>query len=175
MAKLTGNIRVLAAAGTPPVELMRRLNATFASSEADIFVTLLYAVLDHDRHTLTIANAGHYAPMVRRRDRTVIEACCESGYPLGILDEATFSQTEFRLEPQDRVCAFTDGIVEAMNEQMQPYGFEKLVRTLSEAPSSPHAILERIQQSIWEHTGSAEQSDDLTLVCFGPIEGNSRQ
>ena len=174
MAKLTGNIRVLAATGAPPEELLRRLNASFASSQSDIFVTLLYAVLDYDRHLLAIANAGHYAPLVRRADCTVVEACCEGGYPLGILEDTEFPRAEFRIEAQDGVCMFTDGIVEAMNEQMEPYGNQKLERTLSEAPASPRAILERVQQSVWEHTGSAEQSDDLTLLCFGPTEDRTR-
>jgi len=168
MAKLTGNIRFLAATGASPAELLARLNKSLADSEADVFVTLLFVALDRENHRLVVANAGHHAPLIRRGDRSVAQAECEAGFPVGVLDETPFPETEIRLEPADRVCLYTDGIVEAMNRDNETYGEQRLVRTLSEAPDGPSEILERIQQSLWQHTALAPQSDDLTLVCFGP-------
>jgi len=167
MAKLTGHIRFLAASGASPGELLGSLNRTFSGPGADIFVTVLYVVLDWRRHSLLIANAGHHAPLIRRADGSVAEARCQGGFPVGVLEETAFPETELSLEPGDCVCLFTDGIVEAMDEHQEPYGAERLRRSLAAAPPGAHAVLERIQQSVWQHIGPAAQSDDLTLLCIG--------
>ena len=69
--------------------------------------------------------------------------------------------------PGDIVCAFSDGITEAMDEKGEQFGYKQLCRTVSESAGSPVEVVKSIQEALRKHTGSAPQSDDLTLVCFG--------
>ena len=172
MAKMTGHVRVNAAAGLPPGELLGALNKAISASATEVFVTVLFMVLDPERHTLQIGNAGHLPPLIRRADGTVESADRTSGFPIGITDEAEFPECSLRIEPQDRVCVFTDGLTEAMNEDKEVYGEDRFKEALRDAPLAPAAIVESIQKSVREYTGDAEQSDDLTLVCFGPSQND---
>ena len=79
------------------------------------------------------------------------------------------------LEPDDRVCLYTDGISEAMNEEKEPFGDERLEKVLGESGNRAPEIVANIQKAIDSYVGSATQSDDLTLVCFGPIGKEQRQ
>jgi len=171
MAKLMGQIRFLAALELAPAELLARLNRYFVAPETDAFVTLLYIVLHPESDRLVIGNAGHHSPLVRLRDAKVQPVRCEPALPVGVVEDASFPQVEFRFGPQDRLCVFTDGIVEAMNEENEAFGQQRLEMALAESGPAPQSMLESVQQRVWEHMGSSNQSDDLTLVCFGPADG----
>ena len=171
MAKVTGHVRFLAAAGLPPSGLLSELNKLISASGTEVFVTVLFMVLDTDRHVLLIGSAGHLPPFIRRADGTVEAADCTTGFPIGITEESEFPECSLTIGTRDRVCAFTDGLTEAMNESKEPYGDDRLKEVLRDAPPAPAAIVEKIQGSVHEYVSGAEQSDDLTLVCFGPSNG----
>ena len=80
---------------------------------------------------------------------------------------AEFEAESFRLEPGDFVCLYSDGVTEAMNAQEESYGGGRL-RTVAALPAASAAqLMENILQDVRAFVGSAHQSDDLTLVCFG--------
>jgi len=170
MAKMTGHVRFNAAAGLSPGQLLAALNKAISASATEVFVTVLFMVLDPVQHTLLIGNAGHLPPLVRRADGTVESLERTSGFPIGITEEAEFPECSVRIQPHDRVCAFTDGLTEAMNKDKEVYGEERFMEALRNASLAPAAMVEKIQKSVREYTGDAEQSDDLTLVCFGPSQ-----
>jgi sigma-B regulation protein RsbU (phosphoserine phosphatase) len=171
MAKMTAQIRLHAAAGLSPGRLLAELNHSMLTSEPDLFVTLLILVLDSDKHTMLVSNAGHLPPMVRRDGKTVEAANCENSLPIGVIDDTEFPETLIDIGANDRVCVFTDGVTEAMNEKGELYGFDRLKAAILSAPDTPRGILESIQKSVWAHIGTARQSDDLSLVCFGRLNG----
>jgi sigma-B regulation protein RsbU (phosphoserine phosphatase) len=60
---------------------------------------------------------------------------------------------------------YTDGIVEAMNEQEEMFGFERLVEIVKQSRSaSADELLEEIIDAVKSFTGSAPQHDDLTVI-----------
>ena len=170
MARLIGNLRSLGAAGLSPTELMKALNGSLMESDTDLFVTILFVAVNCDDHTLSIVNAGHCPPMVRRADGRVEQAPCGGGFPAGVLEEAEYEESKLELAPEDKLCLFTDGIIEAMNEEKEPYGEKRLSRALREASARAQSILERVQDSVWQYVGDAQQHDDITFVCFGPTQ-----
>jgi serine phosphatase RsbU (regulator of sigma subunit)/pSer/pThr/pTyr-binding forkhead associated (FHA) protein len=167
MAKLTTTIRSVAASGVAPGELVARLNESFPASETGRYVTLMFMVLDEQQHALDIINAGHWPPLRRSGDGAVQRVECHSSLPVGIEPDVKYSPTRIELAPEDRLCVFTDGVIDAMNLRRQPYGEDRLQRTLAGAGPSAETILESVQQSVWHYMGEAEQHDDTTLVCFG--------
>ena len=57
---------------TDPASMLKALNDDLTDPAMDVrFATLLVAVIDSDRHELTLANAGHVPPLLRRVDRRV--------------------------------------------------------------------------------------------------------
>ncbi|MGA1473804.1 MAG: SpoIIE family protein phosphatase [Prochlorothrix sp.] len=102
------------------------------------------------------------------------------GFPLGLESDITpFMQTlVLELHPQDTVLLYTDGITEAMNEQKQIYGRDRLCQVFQDCWGQP---LARIQATLIEdvhrHLGDQPVADDLTLVLFrrqwDPSSGSS--
>ena len=131
-------------------------------------MTLLYMKLSIVDQTLSIANAGHLPPVVRRGgDGTVLRIEEGINYPLGVLPETEYEATEFRLEEGDTLAVFTDGIIEAMNGEKEQYGFNRLEAVMGESESTPAMVIRNVLADVKKFVGRTAQSDDLTLVCLG--------
>lgn len=171
MAKLMSEVRVSAQVSSDPATVLGNLNARLAAGGTeDIFVTLLFMKLETDTKRLTISNAGHLPPVVRRgQDGTVLRLEESLNYPLGVLDDTEFEQSEFQLQSGDAVAAFTDGIIEAMNAEKEQYGFERFEAAMDSQDASPAELTQIVLDDVRKFVGKTDQSDDLTLVCFGVL------
>jgi sigma-B regulation protein RsbU (phosphoserine phosphatase) len=169
MARLTRDLRYFALAESDPARVLRWMNrAVVESGQDDIFVTLLYAVLDVRLRQVVFANAGHMPPVLRHKDEQSLQVLDQTaGLPLGVLPDPEYASESFRLERGDTVMLFTDGLVEAMNPARQMYGMERLLRCVARDVSAAPALLERTLRDCQRHVGEAAQFDDTTLVCFG--------
>jgi serine phosphatase RsbU (regulator of sigma subunit) len=167
MAKMASNVRFFAGSRLGPSELLHKLNEAALSSETDMFVTVLVMYLDRREHTIRMCNAGHCYPMRRRGDGTVERIEGANGFPVGITEDAEFPETSFDVDRGDCICVFTDGVIEAMDNDGNQFGYKKLSRTMSEGAMSAQKVVQVIQKAIRDHAAGAPQSDDLTLVCFG--------
>ena len=76
-----------------------------------------------------------------------------------------------QFEPGDKVIFYTDGIVEAMNEKEEMFGFERLLEMVRSAKSmNAESLLKEILDKVNEFAGEAEQHDDLTVIVLGVVE-----
>lgn len=134
---------------------------------------VLYALFDPASTQLRVANAGMMAPLIINPDgiRTIDVA----GFPIGAYDGAVYTEQKVILEPGDRVLFFTDGLVEAHNQEGELFGFERLEALLSEL--SPNTDLDQLVDTIIERVqvfmGETEQHDDITIVAVQPINSLS--
>ncbi len=173
MAKLTGHARFHSASGLSPAGIARELNNAVAEGNTEMFVTGLVISVDCSSNELTMVNAGHPHPALKRPDGSAEWAAIETGFPIGIVEGAEFEEETFSLAPGERICLFTDGITEAMNPDQECFGEERLKEAVAETKSNrAEDIVRHVQESISEHVGEAKQSDDLTFICFGPEGGD---
>lgn len=170
MAKLSSDVRFHSAGQTEPAEVLSRLNRAMGSQvEEGMFVTLLFVSLNTRTGEMKIANAGHLPPMVRRADgKKILTLDSPGNFPLGISDEGKYQQESFQLRLGDTVAVFTDGVVEAIDPDLEQYGWERLSEAMTASDGRPEEMLERILSSVRSFCRGALQSDDITLVCFGP-------
>ena len=83
-----------------------------------------------------------------------------------VIRDFRYESSNVHLEPGGWLCAVTDGVTEAMNEKNELYGSAHLLELLATLPgATPEAIVAAVRDSVRRFAGSAEQSDDLTLVC----------
>ncbi len=86
-------------------------------------------------------------------------------FPLGIMENAEYQETRLQLSAGDKVVFYTDGIVEAMNEKEEIFGFERLMEVVQGARSmGADTLLKEIIDRVKEFAASAPQHDDLTLI-----------
>ncbi|MFW5922939.1 MAG: SpoIIE family protein phosphatase [Planctomycetota bacterium] len=168
MAKLATDVRSAALSGASPAGLVREINQDLVSSGTERYVTLVYMVLDCDNCELEYVNAGHWPPILRRPEGTVEQLNQASGLPAGVRVPEKYHSHTLQVEPQDRICLYTDGVIDAMNNDHVPFGINRLTETIQSASPQTQAILEEVQHNLWDHMDGAEQHDDTTLVCFGP-------
>ncbi len=169
MARLSSEVRYALVSEPTPAEAVRRINTNFCHSGwEDRFVTFVLAVLDPIKHELTLVNAGHMAPLLRRGPNSVVAIGDEiTGLPLGVADGFDYEQMSFSLQPGDFVTLFTDGISEAMNITNELYGLERLEQQLAADAVSVGALGKQILDDVRKFVGTRSQSDDMCLACFG--------
>jgi len=155
-------------------EIMIRANRrTKKDIKPGMFVALLYAILDAKHRTLSLCSAGQTQPVYLSKETgeaTLVETEGDT-FPLGILDEADYKETRLELAHGDRVVFYTDGIVEAMNQKEEMFGFEQLQDVVKEARSmSADELLKKIIDRVNEFVGYTPQHDDLTVIVIS-VEG----
>jgi len=138
------------------------------------FVTLVVCVIDPKAHEVTVANAGHLAPMFCRTDSTVDQAVGDDvrGHPLGIDRQVTYKTGRTRIHPGELVVLLSDGISEAMNSSEETYSIERVRRQLSRIKAEgPAEAGQLLLDDVRRHVGDSEQEDDISLVMFRRAPG----
>ncbi|MBI2376292.1 MAG: SpoIIE family protein phosphatase [Deltaproteobacteria bacterium] len=167
MARLMRDLHAVATSDPDPGHVLERLNATVLDSgQDDLFVTMLYAVLDPKTGHLRFANAGHMPPLIRTGSGVELREAV-SGLPLGVMPDTPFGTDGVDLSAGDAILLFTDGLVEAMNDAREMYGMDRLKTTLEGLAGSAQETLDGILKSVSGHVGDAAQFDDTTVVCVG--------
>jgi sigma-B regulation protein RsbU (phosphoserine phosphatase) len=153
-----------------PAEVLRSLNRVLSADLGeDMFITALYMILDTRTLELTIARAGHEAPILHRpfgRGVTRIES---PGMGIGIGDPEMFERVicdaRVSLLPEDVVLLFTDGISEALDDHGAEFGVQRIMETLVLSRGAPaSALIGALQSRVHRFTNGHPPHDDLTLV-----------
>lgn len=148
-------------------DLFQTLNSHLVhDSRDDQFLTLFYAVLDPETHSLSWISAGHEPALCYRARSGRIEEIETSGMPLGISAQVFHEkQQSFVMEPGDILLIGTDGIRETRNPSREMFGRERVQTILAEnAEKSTEQICRIIVDSLQTFRGGMRQEDDITLV-----------
>lgn len=169
MAKVLAESRFALASTATAQEAVCRMNQSLSDMHLDRFVTLALCLLDRDSDTLTIVNAGHMPPIIRRSNGDVETAGTEeSGVPIGILNDFPYQSFSTTLGPGDVVVLYTDGINEAMNVQNEQLTSQAILDEILNCPiKTPDGIGEQIRKLANAHMGFRQPIDDMCLVCIG--------
>ena len=177
MAELKGLILSLGHIYESPRRLLIETNRIMAGTlDSRSFITMLYAVIDLEAATLTYARAGHtplfYASPDGDDDPLNVRVLAPDGLVLGLAGfERKFDELleEHHLEvrPGDVAVLFTDGVTEAMNEETDLFGEERLKQVIEEHGRLPSDDLrEQILRRVESFVGTADQHDDMTMVLI---------
>jgi serine phosphatase RsbU (regulator of sigma subunit) len=170
VARLSGELRHLIRSGETPSSVASLLNDSFVTDAEQRFVTLILLVLDPKHHELTVVNAGHWDPVLKtKRGKLINLTGDERGLPIGILEDQQYHAFQHKLAQGDSVVVFTDGFVDAENEQDEQYGDDRLYGRLKLPSASAAELGQNLVTSVLDHLGSAKQADDLSLVCLRRI------
>ena len=168
MAASRSIFRVLTETNESVEGVMNRANARLHRDvKKGMFVALLYAVLDPKEKTLTLSNAGQIQPILCSPAKPKPEYIDSEGdrFPLGIVKDCHYEETRVLLKQGDILVFSTDGIVEAVNDKGELYGFERFLASIEEGRAlGTNELLEKIIKDVMLYVGKVEQHDDLTAV-----------
>lgn len=152
-----------------PSAVLERVNQTMLSdTRENVFITMIYGVLDLSTQTLTFARAGHEPVVAYSTDDTGMRLLTPDGIALGLVDEKMFaviSDQDIPLHNGDLLVLYTDGVVEARNRESEEYGQERFLETIrAHAGQSPGELIETLVGDVDRFARDGRQSDDITLV-----------
>jgi len=132
-----------------------------------MFVTAFYAILDIPGKNLRLSNAGHNPPLLFHSSTGKCEELRIGGIALGAFAEARFQEKEIILRKGDVVVFYTDGVVEAIDNNNQQFGMERLIKIFHDKPYLQAAqFVELIKKEVEQFTEGQPQFDDFTLVVL---------
>lgn len=127
----------------------------------ELFVTMLYCLLDPASGRVTMASAGHFPPVLIRQGAGAEFAELPVGPPLGLPGDRPLAFDE--LGERDGLLAFTDGLLERRDRTLAE-GEAELLKTLSATESmEPRSIC---QQAIDQMVGTHQLEDDCALLAL---------
>jgi sigma-B regulation protein RsbU (phosphoserine phosphatase) len=144
----------------------------------ELYITLVYAVIDTVENEVVFARAGHELPLFARYDAVggqfVSEFVGAEGMPLGMVDPALFEEVivdrREPLRPGDTFVLYTDGITEAPNDEGKEFSGTRLAERVRAIHTRPaRQINDGILDAVRRFSGTATQRDDLTLVTIKRI------
>jgi phosphoserine phosphatase RsbU/P len=135
------------------------------STSPEKFVTLVYAVLDIESHSVRYTNGGHNPPVRVTAGGTYPLAT--GGTMLGIIEGMTFEEEVVAIAPGESIVLYTDGISEAVNENQELFGDDRLQEFVGQRHAlSAEEMKNEILDAVRQHQQNAPQADDMTLVII---------
>jgi serine phosphatase RsbU (regulator of sigma subunit) len=160
MASLRHVALAYAAEDPRPASVLTKLSDYVNSNAHDYFATVLCALIDVEGHRLTVAGAGHIAPLLvdgdegRYVDFTV-------NVPIGVTRQRDYQENTVSVPPHSTLVAFTDGLVERRGEVLDA-GLARLREKATGRELGPDELVETLTSEL----ASEDHNDDTAIVVI---------
>jgi Stage II sporulation protein E (SpoIIE) len=130
-----------------------------------ILMTFFFGLLDPRGQTLRFSSAGHLDPYVFRAATRKIEALSSWGFPLGVRRREGFREHSVAFAPGDRLILYSDGLIEAIDDDGNPFGFERFEQTImTNGHANADEMKKALLNAVKKFTRNRPPEDDQTLV-----------
>ena len=152
--------------GGGPAETLRYVNDQLCEgNDAELFVTVWFAILDLQTGRGVAANAGHEHPVLRRENGKFELVLYRHSPAVATLAGMKFREHEFEMHPGDTLFVYTDGVPEATNAGNELFGTDRMLDALNrEADAAPETLLRNVRKDLDDFVGDAPQFDDITML-----------
>jgi serine phosphatase RsbU (regulator of sigma subunit) len=158
MASLRHAALAYAAKECRPATVLAELSDYVSGEVHDYFATVLCALIDVDAHRLTVASAGHIAPLlIDGDDGRFVEL--EVGVPIGVARDSPYHEATVSVPPNATLIAFTDGLVERRGEAID-VGLARLRDTATAQALALDELLTKLASEL----ASGDHHDDTAIV-----------
>ena len=118
------------------------------------YATLVVARLQPDGE-MELINCGHVPPLIVSDGK--VQTIDAGNLPVGLINNAEFTATSFKLAPGDRLTVVTDGVTEAEDATGEFFGTDRLESCCGNGFAA-------IEQAVTDFRGSTPLSDDCTIT-----------
>jgi serine phosphatase RsbU (regulator of sigma subunit) len=141
-----------------PGTVLAKLDRLVRSAPHDYFATILCAQIEIGAHRLTLASAGHYAPLLLDAEGARF-ADLRVGAPVGAGDGTPYEEVTVTVGPRATVVLYTDGLIERRSEVVD-VGLARLRDSAAAAAGSLDELVSRLVADLGHH----EDDDDTTIL-----------
>jgi serine phosphatase RsbU (regulator of sigma subunit) len=161
MASLRYATLAYASQDPAPEAVLARLSDFANSQEHEYFATVLCCLIDVGGHRVTLASAGHLAPLLIDDERNGEFATVATGVPIGVAREVPYEAVTVGVAPRSTLVAFTDGLVERRGETLDT-GLARL-QAAATATAMP---LEALVAGLAAQVPSDDHHDDTAILAI---------
>jgi serine phosphatase RsbU (regulator of sigma subunit) len=168
MARAHALIMAEASHGGSPSEILRRANQHLIHLEqADLFVTVLFGILELASREFSYARAGHEVPLLVNPTGETTQLPHATGQAIGILEDPRLDENRLVIPAGGILLLCTDGITDCTNLHGEAFGQARLFATLASLTSlSGQGFCDRLFETLQKHQSGAAQFDDITMVSI---------
>ena len=155
-----------------PARVLNAVNRQLAPDiRQDMFVSMIYAVIEVGGSKVKLARAGHPNPYLWRQQSGTVETVRSPGIGIGIDDGDVFERVmrdhEITLSSGDLLLCYTDGINEAMDADGDEFGGERIEQVLAKSASKgAQAVVDDLIAAVNAFVGSRSSTDDITVIAL---------
>jgi|WetSurMetagenome_2_1015567.scaffolds.fasta_scaffold01367_11 phosphoserine phosphatase RsbU/P len=136
-------------------------------NDAEMFVTVLYGVLNRKNGEFHYGRAGHELPILCNDQGVAKPLDCAHGQALGIIPNPAIDERTILFSPGDTLLLFTDGVTDAFDKTGQSFGSGRLCSSLGACCNeSPQQVCDRLTDLVMEYQYPTPQFDDVTVVAI---------
>jgi serine phosphatase RsbU (regulator of sigma subunit) len=148
---IVGLVRVLVETTQSPAQMLTELNRRLCGRLQGGFATCVTLRFD-PQGNCCLASAGHPPPYVNDRELAV-----SGSFPLGLFPTVAYEESRVRLQVNDHLALYTDGLLEARNKTGELFGFDRIRELFATLPDAARAT---------EAAVLFGQDDDITVVTL---------
>ena len=171
MAMVRSLLRAEAHPGRSPKRVLRSVNRHLMDmNDKEMFVTILFGILNRATDQFHYARAGHEAPIFFDEQGSVKRMPKTNGQALGVFDEIALDEQTVELSKASMLLLYSDGIPEALNRKNVSFGHDGLVRTIGRIlDASAQTVCDELVKAVSAHQAGALQHDDMTVVVVRKV------
>ena len=142
-------------------------NVIYRNTDPEKYITFFTGLFNIDTYEFHYVNAGHNPPYVYTEDGELKELS-EGGIILGMMPDIKYEVGKIKLNKNDWLVTYTDGVTEAMTADDEEFEEKRLIdflKTNSDCPS-PEQFNNLLIEKINEFVGDVPQNDDITLLTL---------
>jgi sigma-B regulation protein RsbU (phosphoserine phosphatase) len=148
-----------------PAEVAYELNNRFPmEDQGNLYFTMVYGVLDKQTQEFRFVSAGHpnvvHVP-AGKKPRLVETA----DMAIGWIEDTEFEEHSLQLEPGDRIYLYSDGVPEAMDHDLEEFGDERMLESLSQTSKAPvKTSVETLFDAVHQWCVQKGAKDDVSIL-----------
>ena len=147
-------------------DVNRRL---YQRSSPESYSTLVLGHFDAESRVFSYCNAGHHPPLIFSNGD--VRGLTIGGTVVGLFENWAFEGGETQLRHGDLALLFTDGVVEAENEEGEQFGTDRLIEIVRlNSFLTAEDIQSLIVEQVFDWASGTEQADDITVLCMKIVE-----
>ncbi len=170
-------IKAVAASDKSLNEVVYKINNDlYSDNEMSMFVSIFFGILNIKNGEITYTNAGHNLPLIIRNGGSVSILDNTVGMALGAFENVSYGTGKVKLDFNDIIFMYTDGITEAMDENGSLFGEDNLIQTLKGYGCfKAQEVINNINRDVKQFAGSEAQSDDITMLSIKYLNNSEKK
>lgn len=176
MATCRCNLRHFSKLYDSPARILMELNRSMTPEmHQDMFITLIYAIVDVERREIVFARAGHELPLHSRYEAqkgiVITKEIGSEGIAVGLVEshvfDAVIEDKRVAISPGDTFLFYTDGVTEAANEEGTEFSTARLIDTMRTLGNrSCKELNQKVLDAVERFAGHDGIDDDISLVSL---------